>query len=154
VLFLNTTRNSMNSRYLPLAAVRTEAIFNMDDDFNVSHDVILFSFRVWRSHRRAVVGPNFRLCYTDSQGKGVYEPRHQCQYNMVIPSGAFIHRDYLRAYAMEMPEVVREKVDETMNCEDIAFNFLVAHLTRRAPVKTTPVVNTRWGEVYEEVYKI
>lgn len=36
-----------------------------------------------------------------------------------------------------MSQVIREKVDEFMNCEDLAMNFLVAHLTREPPIKTT-----------------
>ena len=34
----------------------------------------------------------------------------------------------------------RVKVDEYMNCEDIAMNFLVSHLTRKPPIKVT----SRW----------
>lgn len=50
-----------------------------------------------------------------------------------------------------MPEIIREKIDEWMNCEDIAMlsllpifvlknyfrNFLISHLTRKPPIKTT-----------------
>lgn len=34
-----------------------------------------------------------------------------------------------------MPQAIRDKVDEFMNCEDIAMNFLVSHITRQPPVK-------------------
>jgi Glycosyl transferase family 64 domain len=34
-----------------------------------------------------------------------------------------------------MPQAIRDKVDEYMNCEDIAMNFLVSHITRKPPVK-------------------
>ena len=34
-----------------------------------------------------------------------------------------------------MPQTIRDMVDEYMNCEDIAMNFLVAHVTGRPPVK-------------------
>lgn len=34
-----------------------------------------------------------------------------------------------------MPQQIRDKVDEYMNCEDIAMNFLVSHVTRKPPVK-------------------
>ena len=39
-----------------------------------------------------------------------------------------------------MDPQIREKVDEYMNCEDIAMNFLVSHLTRKPPLKVT----SRW----------
>lgn len=48
-----------------------------------------------------------------------------------------IFQAYLYAYTYSMPQVIREKVDEFMNCEDLAMNFLVAHLTREPPIKTT-----------------
>lgn len=40
-----------------------------------------------------------------------------------------------------MPEEIRQKIDELMNCEDIAMNFLISHLTRKPPIKTT----NRWN---------
>lgn len=36
-----------------------------------------------------------------------------------------------------MPQIIRDKVDELTNCEDLAMNFLVAHLSRKPPIKTT-----------------
>lgn len=37
-----------------------------------------------------------------------------------------------------MPASIRDWVDEHLNCEDIAMNFLVANATGRAPIKVTP----------------
>lgn len=37
-----------------------------------------------------------------------------------------------------MPAEIRNWVDENMNCEDIAMNFIVANVTGKAPVKVTP----------------
>lgn len=34
-----------------------------------------------------------------------------------------------------MPQAIRDMVDEYINCEDIAMNFLVSHLTRKPPIK-------------------
>lgn len=39
-----------------------------------------------------------------------------------------------------MPQIIRDKVDEYMNCEDLAMNFLVSHITRKPPIKVT----SRW----------
>lgn len=36
-----------------------------------------------------------------------------------------------------MPAAIRLIVDKYRNCEDIAMNFLVAHLSRKPPIKTT-----------------
>ena len=34
-----------------------------------------------------------------------------------------------------MPAGIREIVDQLMNCEDLAMNFLVSHISGKAPVK-------------------
>lgn len=36
-----------------------------------------------------------------------------------------------------MPGDIKEWVDEHMNCEDIAMNFLVANITEKAPIKVS-----------------
>ncbi len=38
-------------------------------------------------------------------------------------------------YTTAMPGDIKEWVDEHMNCEDIAMNFLVANITGKAPLK-------------------
>jgi len=43
-----------------------------------------------------------------------------------------------------MAEAIRERVDEYMNCEDIAMNFLVSHITRKPPVKVCLLYTSRW----------
>lgn len=48
---------------------------------------------------------------------------------------AFFHKYYAYLYSYWMPQAIRDKVDEYMNCEDIAMNFLVSHITRKPPVK-------------------
>jgi len=41
----------------------------------------------------------------------------------------------MHLYTSWLPVEVRDIVDEYMNCEDIAMNFLVSHVTRQPPVK-------------------
>jgi len=50
---------------------------------------------------------------------------------------AFFHKYYAYLYSNWMPQAIRDKVDEYMNCEDIAMNFLVSHITRKPPVKVS-----------------
>lgn len=42
---------------------------------------------------------------------------------------------YAYLYSYVMPQAIRDMVDEYINCEDIAMNFLVSHLTRKPPIK-------------------
>ena len=38
-----------------------------------------------------------------------------------------------------MPQAIRDKVDEYLNCEDLAMNFLVSHITRKPPIKVAVI---------------
>ena len=56
---------------------------------------------------------------------------------MVLTGAAFYHKYYSYIYFQNMPKAIRDKVDEFMNCEDLAMNFLIADLTRQPPIKAT-----------------
>ncbi|VVC95408.1 unnamed protein product [Leptidea sinapis] len=63
-----------------------------------------------------------------------------CELSMVLTGAAFVHKYYLWAYWRMLPAAIRDYVDEYMNCEDIAMNFLVAHITRKPPVKVYIII--------------
>lgn len=44
---------------------------------------------------------------------------------------------YAYLYSYVMPQPIRDMVDEYINCEDIAMNFLVSHITRKPPIKVS-----------------
>lgn len=53
-------------------------------------------------------------------------------------TNTFIYLQYYSyLYSYSMSSLIRDKVDEFMNCEDIAMNFLVSHVTRKPPIKVT-----------------
>lgn len=45
-----------------------------------------------------------------------------------------------------MPGDIKEWVDEHMNCEDIAMNFLVANITGKAPLKVGKIFGQCTGQ--------
>ena len=49
---------------------------------------------------------------------------------------------YSYLYTYWMPAEIREIVDLFMNCEDIAMNFLVSHISRKAMVKVSTEYTT------------
>lgn len=59
---------------------------------------------------------------------------------MVLTGAAFYHKYYSYVYTHVMSPTIRDTVDSFMNCEDLAMNFLISHLTRKPPVKVT----SRW----------
>lgn len=56
---------------------------------------------------------------------------------------------YAYLYSYVMPQAIRDMVDEYINCEDIAMNFLVSHLTRKPPIKVKPGASPRAGTAGE-----
>lgn len=142
VAVLRAPRNSLNNRFLPFDVIETEAVLSVDDDAHLRHDEILFAFRVWREHRDRIVGFPGRYHSWDLKSNQMwhYNSNYSCELSMVLTGAAFVHKYYMYLYSYHMPQAIRDKVDEYMNCEDIAMNFLVSHLTRRPPVKVT----SRW----------
>lgn len=141
VVVVRPNKNSLNNRFVPYDVIETDAIFTMDDDSPLRPDEIVFAFRVWRQSRDRIVGfPGRFHAWDMEQNSWVYNSNHSCELSMVLTGGAFFHRYYSYIYSYTMPEVVRSIVDKFMNCEDIAMNFLVAHMTRQPPIKVT----SRW----------
>lgn len=141
IVLVKVEKNSLNNRFLPYDAIETDAIFSMDDDSPLRPDEIVFAFRVWRESRDRIVGFPGRFHAWDSgQNSWIYNSNHSCELSMVLTGGAFYHKYYTYVYSQLMPESIRSIVDKFMNCEDIAMNFLVAHLTRKPPIKVT----SRW----------
>uniref|UniRef100_A0A0N5AV68 Exostosin domain-containing protein n=1 Tax=Syphacia muris TaxID=451379 RepID=A0A0N5AV68_9BILA len=136
VLFIKSEKNSLNNRFIPYSEIKTEAVLSLDDDVDLKQHEIIFAFRVWREQRQKIIGFPARY-HAKYDNQIYYNSNHTCQHSMILTGAAFLHKWYLYLYTYHMPEVIRMKVDEYMNCEDIAMNFLVAHVTRQPPIKTT-----------------
>ncbi|KAK3088268.1 hypothetical protein FSP39_016856 [Pinctada imbricata] len=136
---LRMPKNSLNNRFLPFDAIETEAVLSIDDDIHLRHEEIVFAFRVWREERERIVGFPGRVHAWDNKTKTWnYNANYSCELSMLLTGAAFFHKYYSYMYTHVMPQAIRDKVDEYINCEDIAMNFLVSHITRKPPLKVTP----------------
>ena len=54
----------------------------------------------------------------------------------------FFLQYYSYVYTHIMENAIKEMVDNFMNCEDIAMNFLVAHITQKPPIKVAILINS------------
>uniref|UniRef100_A0A8C6WDU8 Exostosin-like 3 n=1 Tax=Neogobius melanostomus TaxID=47308 RepID=A0A8C6WDU8_9GOBI len=141
IVVVRTEKNSLNNRFLPWDAVETEAILSIDDDAHLRHDEIMFGFRVWREARDRIVGfPGRYHAWDVNHQSWLYNSNYSCELSMVLTGAAFFHKYYAYLYSYVMPQPIRDMVDEYINCEDIAMNFLVSHITRKPPIKVT----SRW----------
>jgi len=138
---VKTEKNSLNNRFLPYEAIETEAVLSVDDDAHLRHDEIIFGFRVWRENRDRLVGFPGRYHAWDQQHSAWnYNSNYSCELSMVLTGAAFYHKYYSYVYSFIMSPDIRDIVDNFVNCEDLAMNFLIAHITRKPPVKVT----SRW----------
>merc|ERR1712200_347724 len=135
---VKTEKNSLNNRFLPFSEIETEAVLSVDDDAHLRHDEIIFGFRVWRENRERLVGfPGRFHAWDMDHNSWNYNSNYSCELSMVLTGAAFYHKYYSYIYTYTMDSAVKEMVDEFMNCEDLAMNFLVSHVTRQPPVKVT-----------------
>lgn len=141
IMVVRTEKNSLNNRFLPWNEIETEAILSIDDDAHLRHDEIMFGFRVWREARDRIVGfPGRYHAWDIPHQSWLYNSNYSCELSMVLTGAAFFHKYYAYLYSYVMPQAIRDMVDEYINCEDIAMNFLVSHITRKPPIKVT----SRW----------
>lgn len=135
---LKMSQNSLNNRFLPFDLIKTEAVLSLDDDVYLRPDEIVLAFRIWRENRERIVGfPARYHTFNTTSNQFMYKSYLSCEYSLVLTGAAFYHKFYNYYYSLINDKEIREKVDELMNCEDIAFNMMVAHLTRKAPIKVT-----------------
>nr|CAG4641480.1 EOG090X01LY [Eurycercus lamellatus] len=137
---VRTKRNQLSNRFYPYPEIETEAILAMDDDIvMLTTDELEFGFEVWRQFPDRIVGyPSRTHVWDGSSSRWKYESEWTNNISMVLTGAAFYHRVYNYYYSGAMPGDIKNWVDEHMNCEDIAMNFLVANLTGKAPIKVAP----------------
>ena len=130
--------NSLGNRFLPYEFIRTEAVIALDDDTQLRNDEIIYGFRIWRENRDRLVGfPSRFHSWNPINQTFRYKSDFTCEYSLILTGGAFYHRFYHYYYHHLLDKRIREKIDEYMNCEDVAFNFMISDLTRKPPLKVT-----------------
>lgn len=137
---VQTKYNKLSNRFYPYDEIETEAVLALDDDIlMLTTDEVEFGYEVWREFPDRLVGFPSRLHLWDNMTHSwKYESEWTSEISMVLTGAAFYHKYYSFLYTNSMPGNIKSWVDEHMNCEDIAMNFLIANTTGKAPIKVTP----------------
>ncbi|XP_055534756.1 exostosin-2 [Wyeomyia smithii] len=137
---IQTAANKLSNRFYPYEEIETEAILTIDDDIvMLTADELDFGYEVWREFPDRIVGfPSRTHVWDNSTNRWRYESEWTNQISMVLTGAAFHHKYWSYMYTNAMPGNIKEWVDEHMNCEDIAMNFLVANVTNKPPIKVAP----------------
>eukprot|EP00892_Ulva_mutabilis_P004946 jgi/Ulvmu1/2823/UM142_0021.1 len=132
--------SSLNTRFMPIPDLQTEAVLNIDDDITVSCDVLKRTFATWRHHREQLVGWFPRYVTTDGHRGSLDYHNHQKtltwdqKYNVALTKGAIMHKKYLQLYTDTVPKDLLTYVAKGRNCEDILMQYVVSSQTSASPV--------------------
>ncbi|RZF37962.1 hypothetical protein LSTR_LSTR005462 [Laodelphax striatellus] len=137
---IQTKENKLSNRFYPYEEIETEAVLHIDDDIvMLTADELEFGYEVWREFPDRIVGfPSRTHVWDNSTQKWKYESEWTNHISMVLTGAAFHHKYWNYMYTTSMPGDIKEWVDNHMNCEDIAMNFLVSNITNKAPIKVAP----------------
>lgn len=137
---IKTNANKLSNRFYPYKEIETEAVLHIDDDIvMLTPDEVEFAFEVWREFPDRIIGfPSRTHIWDNTTNSWKYESEWTNEISMVLTGAAFLHKYWSYLYTHDLPFGVKDWVDEHMNCEDIAMNFLVANMTNKPPVKVTP----------------
>ncbi|KAG8224634.1 hypothetical protein J437_LFUL003068 [Ladona fulva] len=128
----------ISRRFQPHALIQTSAILSLDEDCLLTTDEVDFAFSVWRAFPERIVGyPARSHFWDDAKGSWGYTSKWTNEYSIVLTGAAFYHRYYNFLYTRWLSPLLLKTVEQSHNCEDILMNFLVAHVTRRPPIKVT-----------------
>jgi hypothetical protein len=139
VIVLQKAKDSLNSRFEPIAQLTSPAVFMVDDDVRVACPSLASGFRAWNAHPNSMVGYYPRLASAplanpDSLTELIYHTwpvvfwKHK--FNLVLTKASFLHSKYLGLYSGNtFPQEIKDLVDQHKNCEDVAMSMLVANYT-------------------------
>lgn len=151
VIYDTKPTTSLNNRFMPLEGLRTEAVFNVDDDVEVTCNALKLAHKVWLSNKRQLVGyiPRIHIPDVKNAGKWIYRRWWTVwltgQYSIILTKACFMHRDYLDLYSNQVPKDLLLYVEQQRNCEDILMQFAVSNATRLPPVWVAgSYVDTGW----------
>ena len=142
VEFIRVPKDSLNSRFLPIENLKTDAVFMVDDDVRVECTAMKAGFEAWRYNPNSLVGFYPRLAspklgLLESTSNMIYHTWPivfaRQKFNIILTKASYFDRKYLEMYHddKENPKEVLEYVDQHKNCEDIAMAFLVARKAER-----------------------
>lgn len=140
VKVVQTKKNKLSNRFFPYDEIETECILALDDDIvMLTADELEFGYEVWREFPDRLVGFPSRLhLWDNTTQKWRYESEWTNAISMVLTGAAFYHKYFSYLYTYALPGNMKAWVDDHMNCEDIAMNFLISNTTGNAPIKVAP----------------
>ncbi|XP_022093971.1 exostosin-2-like [Acanthaster planci] len=137
---VQTKENKLSNRFYPYDEIETECVLAIDDDIvMLTPDELEFGYEVWREFPDRLIGYPARLhLWDETLLKWKYESEWTNDISIVLTGAAFYHKYFSYLYTHKMSAHIKSWVDDHMNCEDLAMNFLISNATGKPPMKVTP----------------
>lgn len=140
---IQTSANRLSNRFYPYSEIETECVLSLDDDISMlTSDELEFAYQVWREFPDRIVGfPSRTHLYDNTTDQFKYESEWTNELSMVLTGVAFYHKYWHFLYTAapsQEQKSIKDWVDQHINCEDIAFNLMVANATDKSPIKVGP----------------
>jgi hypothetical protein len=137
--------NSLNERFLLLSEPPTAAVLSIDDDVIRPCVALQAAFFKWARNPDRQVGFDARSHVVANGGGWQYGYMSTTErtnaYSLTLTRCSFLHRDYLRRYETDVPAAVRDAVEQSFNCEDIAMSLWITAQTGGRP----PLLADYWA---------
>ncbi|KAK9473530.1 glycosyl transferase family 64 domain-containing protein [Dipodascopsis tothii] len=138
VVLLNQTVDSLNNRFNPVEKLRTSAVLISDDDVWTPMENIDLAFESWQRQPDSLVGFAPRAdCYDKDSETTKYCWAYRMspqRYSIMLTKLMFMDANFLFLWRCGLPDYILKYVDDLINCEDIAMNFLVTGVTNAPPI--------------------
>ena len=146
---LKMEKDSLNSRFLPIPQLESDALFMVDDDVRLDCVSLKHGFEAWKHFPDSLVGYYPRLSAKPhgsfpSEEERVYHNWNsvylRSRFNIILTKASFLHKKFLDVYSdpTQHPTEILDFVDKHMNCEDVAMAMLVANYTRTVGSVSSP----------------
>jgi alpha-1,4-N-acetylglucosaminyltransferase EXTL3 len=142
LVFIQSYKNNIDNRFFPYDHIETDCVLITDDDVPLRKDELIFGFRTWRENRHRLVGFTTRFHSWDIKNqKTIYKTHRPCEFSFILTNFVFFHKFYSYVYTHLIDPRLRALVERTRNCDDLAFNYMIAAYTRQPPIKISHQVS-------------
>lgn len=124
--------SSLAYRFQIPPKLSTEAIFSLDDDLILTCDEIELAYLVWQLDPLRIVG--FVPRGYSLAGKSLQYKTEFDAYSMILTDSSFISRSLIEIFWTHVPDEFLRFISQERNCEDIAFNLVVADRLKLHPI--------------------
>jgi len=113
-------------------------VLTVDDDVMIIAEEISFTYNVFKDFSDRIVGFSPRLHYWDGDTKEwKYTSKPSSQFSMISTNAAMFLKDYAALFHTYLQRKTLVYLNQTPHCQDILFNFLVSHFSKKSPIKVT-----------------